>query len=85
MKSLLRWVLILLVSWNDPLHPPSHRAAGYERGLNTLLSKAKEIEEDNKSTSGRHGNYNWQGEQPPEGFRYFHMNERLTSVMRNVL
>ncbi|OWK13075.1 PRL, partial [Cervus elaphus hippelaphus] len=47
-EILLRWVLILLVSWNDPLHHLVTKLQDMKRASNALPSKAKEIEEDNK-------------------------------------
>lgn len=38
----------MLVSWNDPLHHLVTELQDMKGALNALLSKAKEIEEDNK-------------------------------------
>ena len=47
-EILLRWVLILLVSWNDPLYHLVTKLQDMKLSSNALPSNAKEIEEDNK-------------------------------------
>ena len=47
-EILLRWVLILLVSWNDSLHNLVTELQDMKGASNALPSKTKEIEEDNK-------------------------------------
>ena len=63
-----------LLEW--PSVPPGHGGAGYARSPRRYPIKSHRDWGTEQTTSGRHGEDSWPGEQPLEGFFGFLMNER---------
>lgn len=84
-EILLRWVLILLVSWNDPLYHLVTKLQDMKWASNALPSNAKEIEEDNKVLQEGMETITGKVSSLLKVSLLFSWMEEVTSVMRNVL